>query len=43
MKDETPDSIVFIDYNFVLAEDKYIIDPVTTNAQKIATQVSIDK
>ena len=26
MKDETPDSIVFIDYNFVLAEDKPIIE-----------------
>ena len=26
MKDETPDSIVFIDYNLVLTEDKPIIE-----------------
>ena len=32
-----------LDYNFVLTEDKPIIDPTTTNAQRTATQVSIDK
>ena len=42
MKDETPDSIVFIDYNFVLPEDKPII-LAATDAQKAATQVSINK
>jgi len=32
-----------LDYNFVLSEDKPIINPTVTNAQKTATQVSIDK
>jgi len=33
----------FLDYDFVLTEDKPIIDPTTTNAKKPATQVPIDK
>ena len=31
------------DYNFVLTEDKPIIDPTTIDAQKAVTQVFIDK
>ena len=32
-----------LNYNFVLTEDKPIINPIATYAQKAATQVSIDK
>ena len=32
-----------LDYNFVLTEDKPIIDPTNTYAQKAAIEVSIDK
>ena len=32
-----------LDYNFVLTEDKLIIDSTTTDAQKTVTQVFIDK
>ena len=32
-----------LDYNFVLTEDKFIIDPTAIDAQKAVTQVSFDK
>jgi len=43
MKDETSKSIGYLDYSFMLSEDKPITDPTPTDAQKAATQVSIDK
>ena len=43
LEDETLDSIGCLDYDFVLTENKSIIGPTTTSAQKAATQVSIHK